>query len=217
VSLRQRLSAKFRGRRARILREFIATLSEGRDEIRILDVGGRTQYWQHIGMDFLLKHNVRVTLLNLHATELDGHNHGPFDFVVGDACQMVFADEEFDLVHSNSVIEHVETWGNMKAFAEETRRVGKHYFVQTPYFWFPIDPHYYAMPMFHWLPRPIRARLLRRFPLATSGRAKDIDTSFQFVDAARLLCRHQFRFLFPDASHSFEKLVGLPKSMIAMR
>ncbi|MES2253737.1 MAG: methyltransferase domain-containing protein [Pseudomonadota bacterium] len=216
MTLRQKLSNYFRAKRSGVLRGVIEKLSHD-GPIKILDLGGRAAYWEQIGLDFIHQHNVSVTLLNLHATELSGHNSGPFQTVVGDACRLEFADGTFDLVHSNSVIEHVETWGNMKAFAAETRRVGKHYFVQTPYFWFPIDPHYYGMPLFHWLPRPIKARLLRAFPLATSGRCEGVDKAFEVVDAARLLCGQQFQFLFPDAKHSYERIIGLPKSMIAVR
>src|SRR3546814_10323990 len=65
----------------------------------------------------------------------------------------------FDIAHSNSVIEHVITWDNMKNFARETRRVAAWHYVQTPYFWFPVDPHFYKLPFYHWLPRPLRAKL----------------------------------------------------------
>jgi len=105
----------------------------------------------------------------------------------------------------------------MKSFAAETRRVGRNYYVQTPYFWFPFDPHYYRMPMFHWFPRPVRARLLNSLPLATIGRIEGVDLAFDVVDRARLLDGRQFRFLFPDAKVSFERFGGLAKSMVAIR
>ena len=37
----------------------------------------------------------------------------------------------------------------MRAFAAETKRLADNYYIQTPYFWFPIDPHYYRIPLFH--------------------------------------------------------------------
>jgi len=44
-----------------------------------------------------------------------------------------------------------------------------------------------------------------------------VDAAYDVVDAARLLDRRQFRFLFPDGTIAFERFVGLPKSMIGIR
>src|SRR3546814_5246029 len=57
-----------------------------------------------------------------------------FYFAVGNACDLhQVPDRSFDIAHSNSVIEHVITWDNMKNFARETRRVAAWHYVQTPY------------------------------------------------------------------------------------
>jgi len=58
-------------------------------------------------------------------------------------------DGEFDLVFSNSVIEHVGDFERMRQFVHEARRVAKSYWIQTPSKWFPIEPHC-GMP-FWWL------------------------------------------------------------------
>lgn len=52
-----------------------------------------------------------------------------------------FQDNEFDAVFSNSVIEHVGDYEAQRQMANEIMRVGKRYFVQTPNFYFPIEPH----------------------------------------------------------------------------
>jgi hypothetical protein len=213
------LSTKFRRRRDIRLRGLIGSISSRLGAVRILDMGGTVEYWQRVGFEFLRDQNANVTLLNVRDSALTevGSAHDIFCKHIGDACRLIdFADGQFDLAHSNSVIEHVQTWSNMKAFASETRRVAKHYYVQTPYFWFPIDPHYYRMPLFHWLPRPTRARLLNLLPISSHwGRIKGVDLAFEVVDDARLLDARQFRFLFPEATIIYERFAGLTKSMIA--
>jgi len=137
---------------------------------------------------------------------------------VGDACDLSsFADRSFDLVHSNSVIEHVGNWSRMKAFANEARRVGRYYYVQTPYFWFPIDPTNYRSPLIHWLPRPWQARLLNTFPLTHVGRIETLDSAFEVLDSTQLIDARQFAIAFPDAQIVRERVLGLTKSLIAIR
>ena len=209
------LGEYFRGRRDKLLREVISrTNREG--PYSILDVGGRVDYWNRLGIDFLRRNNVHVTLLNLTESEIGQANQELFSLCVGDATALQFGDESFDLVHSNSVIEHVGDWAKMKAFASETIRVGRNYYVQTPYFWCPVDPHYSSLPMIHWLPRTLQLRAFEALPLAFSGKADGIDEAHDILASATLLDRRQFRYLFPEADHRFEKVLGVPKSMIAI-
>jgi hypothetical protein len=213
------LSTRLRRRRDVRLRALIEEISAVSGKIDIIDLGGTVEYWQRLGVDFLRAQKARVTIVNVEASELSEIADADiFRSEVGDACALTgYADNQFDLAHSNSVIEHVRTWQNMKAFAAEMRRVAPNYYVQTPYYWFPFDPHFYKVPFFHWLPRPIRARLLNRFPIAYSGRMEGIDRAYDVVESALLLDGRQFRFLFPDGATSFERFGGLRKSMVATR
>ena len=214
------LSTKLRRKRDVQLRALISAISAERGSVRILDMGGTLEYWSRVGIAFLREHRVTITVVNLVASEIsaDRSDLDIFTTAVGDACDLTeVGDNAFDLAHSNSVIEHVLTWENMKRFAAETRRVSPYYYVQTPYFWFPIDPHYYSFPLFHWLPRPTRASILSNFPIAHSGRIQGVDNAYSAVDAARLLDAKQFRFLYPDADVTFERFAGLRKSMLAVR
>jgi len=149
------LSTRFRQRRDVRLRTLIASIAAEKGSIRILDLGGTPQYWERVGISFLRENSAHVTILNYVADQLGAENKHPdlFSTSVGDACDLAqFPDNAFDLVHSNSVVEHVGNWSRMKRFGAETRRVGRNYYVQTPYYWFPIDPHYYRAPLIHWLP-----------------------------------------------------------------
>src|SRR3546814_15313651 len=104
----------------------------------------------------------------------------------------------------------------MKNFARETRRVAAWHYVQTPYFWFPVDPHFYKLPFYHWLPRPLRAKLLMRLPLAHAGKISTLETAPQIVEGARLIDGAKMKILFPESALRFERFYGLPKSMIAV-
>jgi hypothetical protein len=71
-------------------------------------------------------------------------------------------DGGFDLVYSNSVIEHLGGIENQRPFAAECRRVGQNYYVQTPNIWFFMKPHFIT-PFIHWLPCKIQRLFLRNF------------------------------------------------------
>ena len=218
-TVRDRLSDNFRTNRDERLRDTIRSLPRSNSTLSILDLGGRVNYWERLGYDFLLEHNVQISIQNLHESEIVRDPTAPeglFDFVVGNACSLDYDDNAFDFCHSNSVIEHVGLWRDMRDFATETRRVARSHYVQTPNFWFPIEPHFVSFPMNHWLPRPMRAGLMRRMKLATAGKAKDLGKAYDFVDSARLLTAGQMRFLFPESDIVYERLALLPKSIMAI-
>ena len=62
-------------------------------------------------------------------------------FLVADGLFLPFADNAFDLVVSNAVIEHVGDEPEQVAFVAEHVRVGKHWAMTTPNRWFPIEAH----------------------------------------------------------------------------
>jgi SAM-dependent methyltransferase len=81
----------------------------------------------------------------------------PGPFVRADPSDgLPFADDEFDLVYCSSVIEHVAPT-RRTAFAAELRRVARGWFVQTPAFGFPLEPHS-LLPGAHWLPVALRRK-----------------------------------------------------------
>jgi hypothetical protein len=124
-----------------------------------------------------------------------------------DGTQLPFADREFPIVFSNSVIEHVPK-ELQPAFANEIRRVGERYFVQTPNKWFPIEPHY-QMPFVHWLPERALRALNQRFTMGFRKKGEWYETT--------LLSAGEFRRLFPEAELYKEKRFGLTKSLMAVR
>jgi hypothetical protein len=94
--------------------------------------------------------------------------------------------------------------------------VAPYYYVQTPYFWFPVEPHAIA-PFYHWLPNGWRAKLNMAMALGNYPRAKDIGEAMRAVQDAIMLDRAQMAYLFPDATIRFEWFGPLPKSIMAIR
>lgn len=210
------LASRFRRARARHIVALIEAIASRGKGVRILDLGGRALYWNSLfDRDLLERSGATITLVNLEPLESDGDPM--FVDAPGDATALPqYADNAFDLVHSNSVIEHVGDWPQMEAFARETRRLAPAYYVQTPNHGFPIEPHFSA-PFFHWKSEQARARALMTRRHGFCERAGDMGEAMRMVQHARLLDRAQFRFLFPDARWPDEKVLGLTKSLIAVR
>lgn len=210
------LVSKFRRARSRRVVALIEAIHAEKGRVRIIDLGGEANYWRLFDRQMLADKGVHITLVNPGGVD-DIWDDALFSLIDGDACDLPqFADNSFDLVHSNSVIEHVGDWPRMEAFARECRRLAPAYYVQTPYFWFPIEPHFSA-PFFHWRSEQSRARALMRRRHGFSEKAPDIGAAMRDVQHARLLDKTQFRFLYPDAAHHDEVVLGLTKSVIAVR
>lgn len=203
---------RFRQQRIRRFMQLVDGILATKPQCRILDIGGTHAYWNGLA-EFWQGRNIGVTLLNL---SKEGVADPRFESVAGDACAIPFADRTFDLVHSNSVIEHVGSWQQMQRMAGEVRRLAPRYFVQTPNYWFPIEPHA-RFPLLHMLPGPLRIRIHLGRRTGFYPRAENLDQAMQFAEDARLLDARQMRHLFPDAALEREKAMGLTKSLVAIR
>ena len=177
--------------------------------IRILDVGGTREFWNNMG--FTTSPDIHVTLLNLDASPIEEPG---FSAVIGDARQMPhFRDGEFDVVFSNSVIEHVGKRADQQKMADELRRVGQRYFVQTPNYWFPLEPHF-LFPGFQFLPVTARVYLVTHFRLGWQPRYANRTEAQQVIETTVLLTQKELRQLFPDAQVYQERFMGLTKSLV---
>ena len=193
---------RFRPKRMKYFYEVM----EIKTHTKVLDVGGTLLNWTFV--NFVPD----LTILNLDPPS-EKLSQG-VKWVVGDARCMEFEDKSFDVVFSNSVLEHVGDYEDQKRFAEEVRRVGRRYFVQTPNYYFPIEPHLLT-PFIHWLPRkygklvlPVCLRNIITF---------DIDETRQIFNEVRLLKPREMKELFPDSEIFYERVMGWPKSIIAIK
>jgi hypothetical protein len=177
--------------------------------VRLLDIGGTQFFWQM--MRYAASDEVDITLLNLAPIEVTlPHFHS----VVGDGRDLSqFADGEFDVVFSNSVIEHVGTFADQQRMAAEIKRVGRRYFVQTPNRYFPLEPHFF-FPGFQFLPLEARVWLLRHYDLGWFKKTPDYAAARCEVEGIRLLSRGEVRRLFPEGTLHTERFAGLAVSFV---
>lgn len=201
------------------LRRFIRFLGMA-DEIiadkgacKIIDIGGRMEHWSALS-DLWHDKKIEVTLVNLE-TEAIANPH--FQSLAADARNLSrFETNAFDLVYSNSVIEHVGQWADQKRMASEARRVAPRHFVQTPNYWFPLEPHF-RTPFIHWLPEPWRIAIVRARACGFYPKAKNVDEARSILDDAKLLDFAAMQTLFPDSIIEREKVALLTKSLIAIK
>ena len=201
------LAVQFRKKRFAFFSSLLSRLDR---PVSILDIGGTETYWKTMNnMESDLQ--VFITLLNLSKDDITLPN---VLSVIGDARDIQFEDGKFDVVFSNSVIEHVGQRTDQKKMADEIRRVGKRYFIQTPNKYFPIEPHF-LFPFFQFLPVSLRVGLLKNFDLGWFKRTTESEKAKEVVEGIRLLGKREFRELFPNARLYQEKILWMTKSFVA--
>lgn len=176
----------------------------------ILDIGGTNAFWEMRG--WANREDVRIVTINLKAEE---RRHDNIEPRAGDATDLrEYASGSFDVAFSNSVIEHLFTFDNQAAMAREVQRVGKAYWIQTPNYWFPIEPHFHV-PGWQWMPKRLRVGMLRRWRCGWRGPCSDAIKAKALVDEVRLMSRRELRQLFPLSTIYAERIGGLVKSWVA--
>mgnify|MGYP001077020476 CR=1 FL=1 len=201
------LAVKLRRQRFRLFKKLLDQLQR---PIKILDIGGTQYFWEAVG--FVNEEGVEITLLNI---EPQSTIYSNLKFIQGDANNLsIFDDNSFDVVFSNSVIEHLNSFENQKKMALEVKRIGKRYWIQTPSFYFPIEQHFLC-PFYHWLPIKTRILLLQHFDLGWFKKEKDYKIAYELVTSIRLLTYKELKSLFPEAKIYKERFLGLTKSYIA--
>ena len=181
-------------------------------DTRVLDIGGTPDCWE------LLPVRPRLVLLN---TPRAGEElASAAEWVAGDGRTLPFRDQSFDVVFSNSVIEHVGDAESQRRFAREVMRVGRAWWVETPNRWFPVEQHLLT-PFVHWLPKTWqRAMVLRWTVWQTLARVSEDRRRFyveHYLRDVRLLGAGELREMFPQARVIRERVCGVTKSLVAFR
>jgi len=186
------LSARARKKRLELFVEQI----EPKAGERILDVGCGRAGWLND-----LSGEIEVVGIDREPS-LPGYDGPNRSYRQGDALDLPFADGEFDIAFSNSVIEHLDP-ADWERFASEIQRVSKRFFVQTPNKWFPVEPHV-LLPGYQFLPRTLQRKV---WPLAVRNEPYDEIT---------LLTSEGLSSLFPGAEILRERVGPWTKSLIAI-
>lgn len=175
----------------------------------VLDLGGTQDFWQAAPVK-----PASVVLLN----RFPQTSEEPWiQSVTGDACEPParIRAQRFDLVFSNSTIEHVGGHVRRQQFAETVMAAAPRAWIQTPNRYFPVEPHW-LLPAGQFLPAGVRATLVRHWPLRPSGFPADPRTALREMIEIDLLSRAQLAWYFPGATILSERVLGIPKSLIAV-
>lgn len=179
---------------------------------RVLDVGGNPLIWA------TLPPGARPQVVYLNLPRAAEPEDGVSSWVFADGRQLPFADKSFDLVFSNSVIEHVGSLAAQKQFADEIQRVGRAHWVQTPNRWFPVEPHLLT-PLIHWLPRSWQRVLVPRVSVwALTAEVDQLQRQYMldhYLNDIRLLTARELVSLFPESRLIRERALGWTKSFVA--
>lgn len=200
-----RFSDHFRRRRwAQLVRLF-----PDLPNMRVIDLGG--YYWNWVNAPIQPK---SVVVVNLDDRRFD--DQPPWvETITADACDLPPAlfDRDFDLVYSNSLLEHVGGYWRRQRMAEGVRRLAGHHWVQTPARSFPVEPHFLC-PGFQFLPVSARTQLSRSWPLSPDRRKPS--GHLESVLQIELVSATEMRHLFPGSRLYCERLAGLTKSFAAV-
>lgn len=203
------------GAKARMRRwDVFASIFPDIERMRIVDLGGTVESWRRAPVQ--PREVVVVNLLE------PGDPDSPWLIpVLGDACEASDVlnrsgvDATFDLVFSNSLLEHVGGHANRVALAREVRALAPRHWVQTPYRYFPIEPHW-VFPLMQFLPVAMRVRVARSWPLVHSRPASSVE-ALEDVLWTELIGITELRSYFPESQVVMERMGGLVKSIVAVR
>lgn len=202
------------GARARARRwDLVAARFPDLARMEVVDLGGTAEAWRRAPV-----RPARVTVVNLFEPgESDESWIVP---VTGDACAAREALERaghpqrYDLVFSNSLIEHVGGHAQRAFLAAEVRELAPRHWVQTPYRYFPVEPHW-LFPGLQFLPMGLRARVAAAWPMAHT-KPESAAQAMSEVQWTELIGVAELRAYFPGSRVLRERAFGVTKSIVAV-
>jgi hypothetical protein len=190
--------------------------------LRIIDLGGSAQMWARWGVTEA--DGLHIVLANDHRHDtthrsepLPGRFMDTWSVDVLELTAETFG--RYDLVFSNSMLEHLPSRRHQAVLAAKIMESRKPYFVQVPNKHCIVDPHFpHPMAAFFALwPRPLQVWAHAHHALGSSGRAGSMHAAQRAIDNYHPLARRELAGLFPGARVVTEWNLGLPMSLVAMR
>jgi hypothetical protein len=213
-----RIRARAARNRSALFRRWIAGMPR---PLRVIDLGGAAQMWRRWGITE--EDGLQIVLANTH--RLDPTHRGeasPGAFVssieidVLDLEPSAYAD--YDVVFSNSMVEHLPSRDAQARLAARIVASGKPYFIQVPNKHCIVDPHFphpFAAFFASW-PPALQMRAIQWHPLGTRRRATSRDEAVRRIETYHPLAKRDLAALFPQARIETEWNLGLPMSLIAI-
>ncbi|MCX7877154.1 MAG: class I SAM-dependent methyltransferase [Ignavibacteria bacterium] len=179
--------------------------------VSVIDLGGTENFW--IQMGIAGNKNYNITLININGEKSSYDN---IFLIKADALELeVKYISKFDLIFSNSLIEHVGDFSKQKSLADIILSSGKPFFIQTPNYYFPFEPHF-LFPGFQFLPLSLKKFLVKNFRMGWFNKCSSDEEAEKLVKSIRLLKKSEIIELFPNSSLIKEKFLLLTKSFIVI-
>lgn len=212
VSNEHSFSSRMRARRFARFLALVDRLVAAQGHVDIVDLGGTNAFWESAG--FAGRRDVRIVAINYSSQHEQRHEN--IVALHADVTAVPADDRVFDVVFSNSTIEHLYTFSAQQAMAREVLRLAPRHFVQTPNFWFPVEPHFLA-PGWQYLPERLRAEIVMRRKVGHRGPRPVLGDALRAVEEVRMLTARELRHLFPGSELVAERMGPLVKSWTAVR
>ena len=217
---------RFRGYQARCRRkrgEVFKQYLKPKAKDFILDLGGEDGAY----ISQLLPFKTNVYIADINAKKLKRSAQKGYKTIqLNEAGKIPVEDGYFDIIFCSSVIEHVTVdkkdiksiqtnrefrdvaFKRQKKLAGEIERVGKRYFVQTPYKYFPLESHSRLPFILVLLPRKVQIKIIKFFRKFWFART---------IPDWNLLTVKDMKFLFPGAKIIKERAFFFTKSLMAIK
>lgn len=218
----QRQSAKWAEKRFKL---FLALLNP-EPESTILDLGGFDGKFFYTFKDMIKDLNLKIIIADINEDGLKIAKERGFEtLLLNETGILDLQDKSIDIVFCNSVIEHVtlpknEIWTctdeqlfknksliRQEEFANEIKRVGKKYFVQTPHKDFPIEAH-------TWLPlvnKLNRKSMLNLISFTNKFWIKKTNPDWNLFN------EEQINLIFPNTDIIVNKVLNFKKEIIVYK
>ena len=226
-NLIQALRRNTRSARRAAFQSFLTTLRQslpgGDDRIlKVIDLGGTAAFWEG-WWNISAKDRLDITLVNNHVIDKTQEGKGPRTGFLKDInrdATTITAEEfrEFDLIFSNSFLEHLRSRSDQSILAERISASGRPYFIQVPNKNSPVDPHFPYAPFFAIWPPDVKARMLTIADMGSgAGRVPSFEEARRRLSYYSPLGLRDMLQLFPTGSHKIERPFGVPMSILVYR